>query len=48
VRDSPAPAAPKMDGGKWFPLPKRYELADISGITTSIHSGDNTFDIELE
>jgi hypothetical protein len=32
----------------WFPLPKQYELADASGITTTIHAGDNTFDIELK
>jgi hypothetical protein len=48
VKDSPAPAAPKVDSNKWFPLPKQYELADTSGITTTIHSGDNTFDIELK
>jgi hypothetical protein len=36
-----------VDSGKWFPLPKQYELADTSGITT-IHGGDNTFDIELK
>jgi hypothetical protein len=48
VQDSPAPAAPKADSSKWFRLPKQYELADSSGITTTIHSGDNTFDIELK
>ena len=48
VQDSPAPAAPKVDSSKWYPLPKQYELADTSGITTTIHSGDNTFDIELK
>ena len=48
VKDPPAPAAPKADRRKWFPLPKQYELADTSGITTTIHEGDNTFDIELK
>jgi hypothetical protein len=48
AKDSPAPAAPKVDSSKWFPLPKQYELADTSGITTTIHGGDNTFDIELK
>ena len=37
-----------LDRKKWFPLPKQYELADTSGITTTIHEGDNTFDIELK
>jgi hypothetical protein len=48
VQDSPAPAVPKVDSSKWFPLPKQYELADTSGITTTIYSGENTFDIELK
>jgi hypothetical protein len=48
VKDSPAPVVPKVDSSKWFPLPKPYELADTSGITTTIHEGDNTFDIELK
>ena len=43
-----APAATKVDSSKWFALPKQYELADTSGITTTIHEGDNTFDIELK
>jgi hypothetical protein len=38
----------KVDGGKWFPLPKQYELVDTSGITITIQPGDNTFDIELK
>ena len=42
------PVAPEIDRSKWFPLPKQYELADTSGITTTIHTGDNTFDIELK
>jgi hypothetical protein len=42
------PTPPKVDDSKWFPLPRQYELADTSGITTTIHSGDNTFDIELK
>jgi hypothetical protein len=37
-----------VDRRKWFPLPKRYELADTSGITTTIHEGDNIFDIDLK
>jgi hypothetical protein len=40
VKDSPAPAAPKVDSSKWFPLPKQYELADTSGLTTTIHGGE--------
>jgi hypothetical protein len=48
VQDSPPPVAPKVDRSKWFPLPKQYELADTSGTTTTIHCGDNTFDIELK
>jgi hypothetical protein len=42
------PVAPEIDRRKWFPLPKQYELADTSGIATTIYSGDNTFDIELK
>jgi len=37
-----------VDGSKWFPLPTQYELHDTSGITTTIHHGDNTFDIDLK
>src|SRR5262249_32660837 len=40
--------APEVDRRKWFRLPKQYELADTSGITITIHEGDNTFDIELK
>jgi hypothetical protein len=42
------PVPPEFDRRQWFPLPKQYELADTSGITTTIHSGDNTFDIDLK
>jgi hypothetical protein len=42
------PVAPEVDRRKWFRLPKQYELADSSGITTTIYDGDNTFDIELK
>jgi hypothetical protein len=48
LNDSPPPTAPKVDSSKWFPLPKQYELADTSGITTTIYSGENTFDIDLK
>ena len=48
VKAPPTSAAPKTNCGKWFPLPKQYALADTSGITTTIHTGDNTFDIELK
>ena len=51
-RDPEAPPppsiAPEVDRRKWFPLPKQYELVDTSGITITIHPGDNTFDIELK
>jgi hypothetical protein len=40
--------APEIDRSKWFPLPLEYELADNSGITTTIQEGDNTFDIDLK
>jgi hypothetical protein len=40
--------APEVDRGKWFPLPLQYELADNSGITTTIQEGDNIFDIDLK
>jgi hypothetical protein len=33
---------------RWFPLPKEYEDPDTSGLTTEIHRGENTFDIELK
>jgi hypothetical protein len=36
------------DHRKWFALPKQCELANTSGITTTIHGGDNAFDIELK
>jgi hypothetical protein len=42
------PMAPEVDRSKWFPLPKQYELADTPGITTTIHEGDNTFDLDLK
>ena len=37
----------KAERSRWFPLPKEYEDPDTSGLTTEIHRGDNTFDIEL-
>lgn len=37
----------KAERSRWFPLPKEYEAPDSSGLTTEIHRGDNTFDIEL-
>jgi hypothetical protein len=40
--------APPFDRSKWFPLPRQYEQVETSGITATIHSGDNTFDIELK
>jgi len=44
----PPPVVPEVDRRKWFALPKQYEMIDTSGITTTIHEGDNTFDIELK
>jgi hypothetical protein len=41
-------ADPGVDRRKWFPLPKQYEFADSSGITTTIEEGDNSFEIELK
>ena len=37
----------KAERSRWFPLPEKYEDPDTSGLTTEIHRGDNTFDIEL-
>ena len=37
----------KAERSRWFPLPKEYEDPDTAGLTTEIHRGDNTFDIEL-
>ena len=51
-RDPKAPPppimAPEVDRSRWFPLPQQYKRADTSGLTTTIHGGDNTFDIELK
>jgi hypothetical protein len=47
-KDSPTSAAPKAESSKWFPLPQQYELADTSGITTTVYNGENTFDIDLK
>jgi hypothetical protein len=44
----PQPTAPEVDRRKWFPLPKQYGQAGTSGIRTTVHSGDNTFDIDLK
>ena len=38
----------KVDWKNWFPLPKEFETAETTGITTTIKRGDNTFDIELK
>jgi hypothetical protein len=35
-------AEPNVDRSKWFPLPKKYERVDQSGITLDIKAGSNT------
>jgi hypothetical protein len=47
-RKKPQSKDPPVDRQKWFPLPRKYEVADTSGVTTIIQGGDNTFDIELK
>jgi hypothetical protein len=45
---APPPSPPRVDRSKWLKLPKQYEVPAESGITTTIHPGDNTFNIELK
>jgi hypothetical protein len=33
--------------GQWFPLPAKYESVDSSGITTTLTSGANQYNVEL-
>jgi hypothetical protein len=35
-------AEPNVDRSKWFPLPRKYERVDQSGITIDIQPGSNT------
>jgi hypothetical protein len=35
-------AEPNVDRSKWFPLPKKYERVDQSGLTFEIKAGENT------
>jgi hypothetical protein len=44
---APLPEPPKIDLEKWIQLPKEYERADTSGISTTVKPGNNLFNIEL-
>jgi hypothetical protein len=45
--DQPPPPPPDIDRSKWFPLPAKYETPETSGITTTLHSGANQYDVDL-
>jgi hypothetical protein len=47
AQNDPKGMKAKAERSRWFPLPKEYEDPDTSGLTTEIHRGNNTFDIEL-
>ena len=34
--------------GHWFPLPDKYESIETSGLTTTLSTGSNQFDIALQ
>jgi hypothetical protein len=42
------PAKVALDRRGWFPLPARYSTPASSGLSTTLKSGPNTFDIELK
>jgi hypothetical protein len=42
-----APKPPPENDAKWFPLPINYESPDSSGLTTTLHSGENSYDLDL-
>src|SRR3954468_2250572 len=43
---APPPPRPKVEG--WFPIPEKYDTPHRSGLTYTIKSGPNTFDIDLK
>jgi hypothetical protein len=42
-----APESPAVPKGSFVPIPPKYEDPDGSGLTTTVNSGINTYDIEL-
>jgi hypothetical protein len=44
----PPPDLPRIDKSKWSPLPEQYNDPESSGLSTTVKSGDNHFDIELQ
>jgi hypothetical protein len=47
-RDGGKPLPPRPDIPEWFALPDKYELPYKSGLTYTIHGGENKIDIILE
>jgi hypothetical protein len=42
-----ATSAP-IDRRKWFPLPPKFEDPGMSGLTLTLTTGKNTFDVDLQ
>ena len=39
---------PEVDRSKWFPIPRRFEMVQTSGLTAELKGGQNTVNFDLE
>src|SRR5262245_22418655 len=39
---------PEVDRSKWFPIPRRFEMVQTSGLTAELKRGQNTANFDLE
>ena len=39
---------PEVDRSKWFPIPRRFEMVQTSGLTADLKRGQNTVNFELK
>jgi len=39
---------PEVDRSKWFPIPRRYEMVQTSGLSAELKRGQNTVDFDLQ
>lgn len=39
---------PEVDRSKWFPIPKKFEQVQTSGLKAELHKGDNVVNLDLQ
>jgi hypothetical protein len=39
---------PEVDRSKWFPIPRKYERPDTSGLVRELRKGENQVDFDLD